>query len=128
MLVPPVDRVWQLLSDPLRRPEWDPSCSAVVVGNGVEQVTEPNGTVTEHVVARSLPQEVIAWRWPGTTGRPWTKELQIRLSARGNRTVADLSMLIRGRRFVAALGRPAFTRLMWGRLRVLAQGVNQAAE
>lgn len=42
--------------------------------------------------------------------------------------MADVSMLIRGRRLVAALGGPAFRRLMRGRLKVLAQGINQTTE
>lgn len=130
LLTAPLHRVWALLSDPHRRPEWDLWCAALVVlGEGVERVVDPDGTVVEHVLAQSLPEEAIGWRWPApaAAGRPWTKELQVRLDAQGDRTIARLTMLVRGRPLVAHLGRPVFARIMSKGLRILAQGINQAA-
>lgn len=130
LLTPSIEQVRALLSDPQRRPERDPSSVDVVVaGPGVERVFGPDGSTTDHAVTRAREQEVIAWRWPvSDPPRRWTKEIQIRVSAQGDNTVARLTTLVRGRPVLARIGRPFLTRIMDSRLRTHAQGVNQAAE
>lgn len=131
LLTAPPERVWALLSDPHRRPEWDHACERVdVTGSGVHRIVEPDGSTVENVVASRVPERVIAWRWPGShrsTRHPWTGELRMRMQPDRDRTALEASMVLRGRWLVARLGRPVFTRVMRARLTLLAQGVDQAA-
>ena len=131
LLTAPPDRVWALLADPHRRPEWDLGCTRVEVSEGgVQRIVEPDGATVEHVIASRVPERVIAWRWPGShraSDQPWTGELRIRMQPDRDFTALEASMLLRSRWLRARLGRPLFTRVMRARLRMLVQGVNQAA-
>ncbi|GAB7190752.1 hypothetical protein NUM3379_14590 [Kineococcus sp. NUM-3379] len=65
------ERLWPMLSDPARRPEWDHTAGSVTVGpDGVQRVSRRVGDgerprVVEQVVTVSDPGREIAWRHVG---------------------------------------------------------------
>ena len=61
-------RVWQLVSDPERRSEWEPSAvSSRRLGGGVVELTTTSGETVRETITHSVPDREVTWtRDPGS--------------------------------------------------------------
>ena len=129
----PVEKVWALVSDPSRRPEWDPSTTSVTVtADGLEQLSGKRGDARTQRVTQLEPCRAIAWRQRGTGTATLPVEateqvLQLVLEPGDETTRVHLRHRSPGRGRGVRLSRPLLVRMMRTRLRFMAQAIAQSA-
>lgn len=131
----PVERVWALVSDPLRRPEWDPLCREVALdANRTERLTRSDGGTFHQVVADLRPHRRIGWHRTDPAGRTGSGAplppmvVQVALAAQDGVTVVRLRQDVPVRnRAPGSLSRWMLTRMVRSQLRLQAHGIAQAA-
>lgn len=126
----PAGRLWMLVSDPTRRPEWDHSCTGVSVDeDGVEHVTlrARRRRVVRQTVVDLVPDTEIAWAQAAAPTGQVTSILRVRIEPADGGAVVRLqtSVWLRSRRWLPL--RPVLTRMLRGNLRMSATSVAQAA-
>lgn len=127
-----VEQVWALVSDPSRRPEWDPGITSVTVtADGLEQMTASGGGQRTQHVAQFDPHRAMAWRQRGvgTAALPveaTEQVLQLVLEPHGGSTRLYLHHSSPGRGTGVRLSRPLLVRIMRTRLRLMAQAIGQS--
>lgn len=129
-LAVPADRVWSLLADPARRPEWDPAVSSVEeLDDGTIRNEHSDGRRSTDAVVQARPRTAIAWRSrpDGAVDDLQDQVLEVSLSRDGGLTYVELRMWwsLRGKasRLIGRLLVSAFHT----RLRACAQGIAHAA-
>lgn len=146
------ERIWALLTDPRRRPEWDEDVAGITILDdssfrGIPRIVADSpkfssafgftGAVTTYRVSENSPGEAIAWdaQFPGRGGRlrgrqPFEERLRISLTpiAGGSTrlTIALRSDLRRTGGLLGALER-RMSRFQEVRLRLIAQALAQSA-
>lgn len=122
----PVNRVWPVISDLSRRPEWDPSCSAVGTDDhGRGLLTRPGGDVVTQTLIEDVTEREITWRHVSSTGAPEIFQIVVTPIDGGTRLQLRRHWTVRGRvwRMLGA----ALAGMVRTQLRVQAQGIGQAA-
>ncbi len=127
------ERVWALLGDPSRRPEWDPDCVAVTVApEGAELLTRPDGTVVSQTVHDTAVGRTLA-RHRHDPGGPsagpvrFLDVLRVVVAPDGARTAVGLRRDRSGRGVAWRLARPALSGLVRTQLRICLHAIHQAA-
>ena len=129
LLPVPAERVWALVSDLSRRPEWDARTTSVTVdADGRERRTDPEGRTVTQTVVQSVPGWAIAWRVDTSDTVEGTSQvLQLVLQPAGTDTRLQVHRCWPTRGLGVRLSRPLLVRMVRVALRVQAQGIAQAA-
>ncbi len=133
LLPVPSERVWALLGDPSRRPEWDPDCVAVTVApDGAELLTRPDGTVVSQTVHDTAVGRTLAWHRhepgdPSAGPVRFLDVLRVVVAPDGARTAVGLRRDRSGRGVAWRLARPALSGLVRTQLRICLHAIHQAA-
>ncbi|WP_432544695.1 Clp protease N-terminal domain-containing protein [Kineococcus sp. SYSU DK002] len=129
----PVDaaRVWDLVSDVRRRPEWDAACVGVATSpDGVERLTyrgRRREVVAEQVVSHLVPGEEIAWRRYRVGNRETAVTSRVRVEPVGATCRVHLETGSDRRTLLGRVLRPLVVRLAGSQLRWHAQAIARAA-
>lgn len=131
------DRVWRLVSDPTRRPQWDTACSRSDVDtHDVERLTyrtRGREVVVEQVVDRLVPGYEVRWHRFRVGDRATSSTLGLRLEPVGRTCRLHLEVTWRPvrtntvPRFLRPLVGPLWVRANRSRLRWYAQNIARAA-
>jgi hypothetical protein len=129
----PVDaaRVWDVVSNVARRPEWDGACVAAETGpDGVQRLTyrgRGRKVVAEQVVSHLVPGQEIAWRRFRVGDREVGATFRVRVEPVGVTCRVHLQMGIERRTLLRRMLRPLIALLAGSQLRWQAQSIARAA-
>ncbi|GAB3494349.1 SRPBCC family protein [Nocardiopsis coralliicola] len=123
--------VWNLVSDPARHGEWEPSAvSSQVTADGSVEMTDREGATTRTWIAQAVPGREVTWeKEPPASGIP-ASTLRVAVEPLGDRSRLHLRTEVRSALGDGVRGRIGNRMVRWiirNQLRMRAQAIAQSA-